>query len=60
MYRFPKIRSWQHVTHYAKSREGSLDVDPLGVVEYRGTVKLHGTNAGVKCTADQLVPQSRV
>lgn len=28
-------------------------------VQYRGTIKLHGTNAGVACSSEGLVPQSR-
>jgi hypothetical protein len=30
-----------------------------GVTKFKGTVKLHGTNAGVACTKEGLVPQSR-
>ncbi|MFT5431356.1 MAG: hypothetical protein ACI9OJ_002035 [Myxococcota bacterium] len=28
-------------------------------VRYRGTIKLHGSNSGVRCTPDALIPQSR-
>lgn len=31
----------------------------LGPVEYIGTVKLHGTNAGIALTSTTYVPQSR-
>jgi hypothetical protein len=39
----------------ARSEAGS----PVGRVAYRGRIKLHGSNAGVVCVEDRLLPQSR-
>ncbi len=60
MHKFPKIKSWKHVCKAVDARAGLVDDGPcLGRVTYEGTVKLHGTNCGVVCTAAGLVPQSR-
>ena len=55
MHKFPSIDSFYQVARYL-DKSGQL---PRSVVTYRGTVKLHGTNAGVRCTPSELIPQSR-
>jgi len=53
--RFPKIHAFHHVVKFV--REVTPNQAP---VTYRGTVKLHGTNAGVVMDAEgNLTPQSR-
>ena len=52
--KFPKIRRMKDAA-YAARKAGIV-----GPIEYRGTVKLHGTNGGVRLTADAPpVAQSR-
>lgn len=56
MHKFTKIQGFNNVVKYARSRPERF-TDP---VYFSGTVKLHGTNAGVRITSDgELIPQSR-
>jgi hypothetical protein len=56
---FPKIHAYHDaVSHARRTRE--LDARRPGETLYRGTVKLHGSNAGVRVPRDgQIYPQSR-
>lgn len=55
---FTEIETFRHVVasvkRYCQERN-----KPLPTLEYRGTVKLHGTNAGVRVTPDSVQPQKR-
>lgn len=63
MKKYTHVESIVHVARYVKK----TNLDPecpekykvRTPVTFRGTVKLHGTNAGVCCTPEGLVPQSR-
>ncbi len=63
MHKFTHVDAFYQVVRYVES----LNADPecperykvRSPVSYRGTVKLHGSNAGVCCTAAGLSPQSR-
>lgn len=62
MKKFPSIESFTHLVRYLRHRAEYLNVpvETLPVLKYRGTVKLHGTNAGVRVNLDTSVqPQSR-
>jgi hypothetical protein len=56
---FPKIHAYHDaISHARRTRE--LDARRPGETLYRGTVKLHGSNAGVRVPRDgQIYPQSR-
>jgi len=59
MKEFTSIESFRHVVQSVKKYCASRS-KPLPEIEYFGTVKLHGTNAGVRVTADGVVqPQKR-
>lgn len=55
---FTEIETFRHVVasvkRYCQERN-----KPLPTLEYCGTVKLHGTNAGVRVTPDLVQPQKR-
>jgi len=53
--KFPKIRAFREVIRYAREHNlGNVEI------EYRGTVKLHGSNAGVQVgPGNEYLPQSR-
>ncbi len=61
MYKFTHIEAFKSALHYAKKRSNPLNsantFDPR--IHFRGTVKLHGTNAGVMFTPEAVVAQSR-
>jgi len=68
--RFPKIRQFADVIRHVKQQHDfqGLDeegkpiyrhVSPYPVLNYSGTVKLHGTNSGVRIVDGQRIPQSR-
>ena len=63
MKKFAEIEAFYQVVRTVAHLNAVEDLDDsrkvLTPVRYRGTVKLHGTNAGVRCTPDALVPQSR-
>lgn len=62
MKKFPSISSYTHLVAFLRSRAAymGVPVETLPVMQYRGTVKLHGTNAGVAVSLDgTIVPQSR-
>lgn len=62
MKKFPSIESFTHLVRFLRYRAEYLNVpvETLPVIKYRGTVKLHGTNAGVRVNVDTSVqPQSR-
>lgn len=62
MNKFPSIESFTHFVRYMRQRAEFLNVpvEALPPVKFRGTVKLHGTNAGVEVVVDGTVrPQSR-
>jgi hypothetical protein len=56
---FPKIHAYHDAISHAR-RVRELDARRPGETLYRGTVKLHGSNAGVRVRRDGLIyPQSR-
>ena len=61
MYKFTHIEAFKSALHYAKKHSNPLNsantFDPR--IHFRGTVKLHGTNAGVMFTPESVVAQSR-
>ena len=62
MKKFPSIESFTHLVQFLRHRAEYLNVpvETLPVLKYRGTVKLHGTNAGIRVNVDTSVqPQSR-
>lgn len=62
MYKFTHINALYQVARYVRTVNKGFDNEQFVVpspVVYRGSVKLHGTNAGVQCTDDGLVAQSR-
>lgn len=63
MKKFTHIEAFHAVVKYARHVNGDPDI-PIeyhlrGPVTFRGTVKLHGTNAGVACLPEGLGAQSR-
>lgn len=60
MLKFPSIDSFRHAVATVK-RAYEYKQIPLPTITYRGTVKLHGTNAGihVDMNTNMLTPQSR-
>lgn len=63
MHKYTHVEAIYQVARYVKATNGSPECpDRYKVrtpVRYRGTVKLHGANAGVVCHGGELVPQSR-
>lgn len=69
--KYPSIAGYKEVirkvkeraTYRGKDAEGNAiyEACTLPAIDFRGTVKIHGTNAGIRYTAadDSLVPQSR-
>ena len=56
---FPSIESLRHVVKSVESHCKYHNL-PIPVVDYIGTVKLHGSNASVRFTPDgDIIPQSR-
>lgn len=62
MKKFPSIESFTHLVRKSKDYANRIGV-PLQAVpslKYKGTVKLHGTNGGVRVEPDgTVIPQSR-
>jgi hypothetical protein len=57
MIKFSHIEQLHDVVRIvAKRREAGLSIERIS---YRGRIKLHGSNASVVCTGDNLLPQSR-
>ncbi|MEM9193516.1 MAG: RNA ligase family protein [Myxococcota bacterium] len=63
MRKFTHIDQFYQVIRYVAATNGNPDCPERykirGPVEYRGSVKLHGSNAGVACRPNGLLPQSR-
>lgn len=58
MKKFSSIESFRNIV--TRLRRSNVSVGrPLPMVNYVGTVKLHGTNAGVRVRKDTVQPQSR-
>lgn len=55
---FTSIESFRHTVSSVKKYCSDFG-KPLPTVDYVGTVKLHGTNAGVRVTPDLVQPQKR-
>lgn len=58
MKEFSEIEAFRHVVKHVRdycARHGK----PLPVLSYTGTVKIHGTNAGVRVTHNDVRPQKR-
>lgn len=58
MQKFSSIESFRHLVTNVRRAFVSVGKS-LPVVEFLGTVKLHGTNAGVRVRKDSVQPQSR-
>jgi hypothetical protein len=59
MYKFPSIEALRHVVRHIRDT-ASYHQEKLPTLYFEGTVKLHGTSAGVARKLDgQLYPQSR-
>lgn len=58
MLEFTSIGSFRHAVKDIRGYCNSRGI-PLPTVKYYGTVKLHGTNSGVRVTPDKIHPQSR-
>ncbi len=59
MKKFSHIEAFYKVIRTVRTAPEGASVAQVGTVRYRGTVKLHGSNAGVRCTNESLVAQSR-
>lgn len=63
MHKYTHIGSIQQVDQYVQITNANPECPEHykvhSPVKYRGTVKLHGVNSGVACTANSLIPQSR-
>jgi hypothetical protein len=63
MHKFTHIESFQQVCKFVEYANARPDTDgnrkQTSKVSFRGTVKLHGTNAGVCCTSTGISTQSR-
>ncbi len=55
---FTEIEAFRHIVASVK-RYCAERSKPLPTIEYVGTVKLHGTNAGVRVTSEFVQPQKR-
>lgn len=59
MNKFTSIESFKHIVQNTRKYYGKIG-QPLPTRTFEGTVKLHGTNAGIRRTVDgQFIPQSR-
>jgi hypothetical protein len=58
MQKFPDIESLRHISTSIKKYCDDTDT-PLPTIKFRGTTKLHGTNAGVAIKGDSVVAQGR-
>ena len=63
MHNFSHIDAFYQVVRYLDALNASVECPEKnkirGAVKYRGSVKLHGANAAVACSATELVAQSR-
>jgi len=59
MYKFSEIEQLRHVVKYMEYRKNINKDSFYPVMNFTGTVKLHGTNAGVRKIDGRYVPQSR-
>lgn len=55
MFKFPSIESLRHVVDKVRANAAYHGIEPPAAVPYVGTVKLHGTNAGVNILTDGTV-----
>jgi hypothetical protein len=58
MNKFPSIESLRHIVKSVHG-ECSYKGQPFPTIHYTGTVKLHGTNAGIRVTTNKVQPQGR-
>lgn len=58
MQKFSSIESFRHLVTNVRRAHTSVGL-PLREITFEGTVKLHGTNAGVRIRKDSVQPQSR-
>lgn len=58
MRKFDSIEAFRHVVGNAR-RIAEKYSKPLETVQFEGTVKLHGTNAGVRLDGEEVIAQSR-
>lgn len=59
MHKFHEIESLRHVNARVKSWGEYHNLDSLPTIKFRGTVKLHGTNGGVRVTNGNVVTHGR-
>lgn len=59
MFKFPSIESLRHIVDKVRSNAAYHGVEPPSAVGYVGTVKLHGTNAGVHIADGVVTAQGR-
>ncbi|MFV8750156.1 RNA ligase family protein [Nannocystaceae bacterium ST9] len=59
MIRYIHVHQLHNVVRVAAERRQTGQGRPITRVNYRGTVKLHGSNASIVCTPAGLQPQSR-
>lgn len=62
MKKFPSIESFTHLVRKSRAHADyiGVPVQTLAPLRYKGTVKLHGTNGGVRIEPDnKVIPQSR-
>lgn len=72
MIKFPSIEQFRHVIHHVKTHAQYAGKDengdaiydqskPIPTLKFRGTIKLHGANAGIvyDCLNDEITYQSR-
>lgn len=63
MHKFTHVDAFYQVVRYVEHTNSDVNCPERckikTPVSYRGTIKLHGSNAGVACRSDGLYPQSR-
>src|SRR4051812_6401410 len=58
MNKFPSIEQFRHVVRHVRD-QAAFDGAELPTIAFTGTVKLHGTNAGIFHSGDQIGYMSR-
>lgn len=58
MKKFPSIESFRHVIQHVR-RYSNKYHKPLPIIDYVGTVKLHGSNGGIRIRKNNVIPQGR-
>ncbi len=58
MQKFNSIEAYRHVIKHVRDNS-AYHGKPIPTITFEGTVKLHGTNAGVRVRKDRLQAQSR-